>query len=101
VKEAVAVPAGVVTVIVNAPSAASDGTVVAIDVAVFEPMVADALPKVTAVASAKLVPEIVTAAPGAPDVGETAVIVGLGLASFSSSSLQAITITDNSAKSIR
>ena len=76
----VAVPAGVVTVTVFAPEV-PEGAVAVIDVALLTArLVAAAPPTVTLVAPVRLVPVIVITVPPsvAPEVGETAVIVGAG-----------------------
>jgi hypothetical protein len=72
--ELCAVPPGVVTAI--APVAAAAGTVAWISVGETTANVAATPPNVTLLAPAKLVPEMVTAAPGGPDAGENCAIVG-------------------------
>ena len=78
VYEVVAVPPGVVTVTVTAPTEPA-GAVILIVVAVLVLIVAAVLPNVTDVASARFVPVMLTKVPAAkgPEPGEMTVIVGV------------------------
>ena len=79
VYEVVAVPPGVVTVTVTAPTEPA-GAVVLMVVAAFASMVAELLPNVTEVAPARFVPVMLTFVPAVdgPDTGEMLLIVGAG-----------------------
>ena len=73
------VPPGVVTVTLTVPRAPA-GEVAVIEVAVSAVIVPDAVPNLTLVAPARLVPVMVTGVPPAlePEVGPTPVTVGAG-----------------------